>query len=497
MNEHALWELFHELAKGHEQLPAIEYRESEKEKTVSYGALIKDMEIGAFQAAALPEGRIGFWGSSSYTWIVAAYACMFAGKHVIFFDSGISREDFLRLAAYADTEAFVVSREYCLEAREFFPDVPVYVMEDFLNAGKDGSVWEDEMLLSPPGGPEADIILFTSGTSSGAKGVVIPVETLARHLILHRCALPGNPYESYFVPVPLFHLFGFLMVAEVLNRNGIFCLSSGVRNLTADLWAYRADNVTIVPSMIRFILDTCAFPPQTKAVITGGSLCPKEYQDTLTEAGITLYGMYGMSETLGIVGVSSSKDRGIQTYRLVEGVEVTVSEEGEVFVTLPCHFKEYYRKEAETEEILKGDTVSTGDLGKLDEGEYLTILGRLGDIIVLRNGEKLNAVDLDAELSALPGVKEAAAFGFDGSAVLAFIPGEDYEESAFHAALARFNRGRSVDRKIVRVWKYPGILPVTSTGKRKRNQLSQEYRLIAAESGKAKTGRQKGGRKDG
>lgn len=57
--EHSLWELIHELVKGHEDMPAVLYREGERTVRVSYGALLRDLETGARRAAVLPESRIG------------------------------------------------------------------------------------------------------------------------------------------------------------------------------------------------------------------------------------------------------------------------------------------------------------------------------------------------------------------------------------------------------------------------------------------------------
>ncbi len=477
MMEHSLWDLIHELAEDHEQRSAVLRRVDETVISVSYGELLRDMEKGARRASALPGSRIGIWGSSSYSWIIAAYACLLAGKHVILFDGAIGREDFQGLAAYADTEAFAVSAEFAKEAEEIFPGTPVYVFDEFMNAAEAPGCGAEGVSCLPPGGAEQDIIIFTSGTSAGAKGVVIPVHTLTEHLRMFRDALPGSPGESYFSPIPYFHIFGFLMSIEVFNRHGIFCISGGVRNLKEDLWTYRADNVSLVPSMIRFVLETSGFPPQTRTVVTGASACPEEYQRMLREKGITLYAMYGMSEAMGLVAISEAGG-GLLRYRPVDGLEVAISDEGEVLVTLPCHFKEYYKKEAETLEILRGDTLMTGDLGELDESGCLRIVGRLGELIVLRNGEKLNAADLDRELSALPGIREAAVFGYEGCPVLAFVPDDDFEEERLDAALTGYNRGRPLDRKITRIWNYRVSLPATATGKIRRNQLAEEYRQL-------------------
>ena len=467
--EHALWDLIHELARGYEHRPALRYRAGDKVTSVSYGALLRDLETAASLAADLPESRIGIWGGSSYAWITAAYGCLLAGKHVILFDESVGEGDFRRLAEYADAEAFAVSPELAAEAGEIFPDRAVYGFDRFAKpSGQGGESWD-------PGEPEKSIVIFTSGTSAGAKGVVIPADTLAEHLRLFKHALPGEPEEVYFSPIPFFHIFGFLMIIEVFNRHGVFCIGSGVRELKNDLWAYDAHNVSLVPSMIKFALDTCGFPPRTRKVITGGSACPKEYQAMLLQRGIDLFAMYGMSEVIGLAAISEAGGE-LLRYRPVDGVDVRLSEEGEVLLTLPCHFEGYYKKEAETRQVLLGDTVMTGDLGQMDEAGYLRIVGRLGEMIVLRNGEKLNAADLDRELSALPGVREAAVFGYDGYPVLAYTPGEDFDDGRFQAALEQYNRGRPVDRKIVRVWEHNGPLPRTAMSKIKRNGLAEEYR---------------------
>ncbi len=472
--DHSLWDLIRELVREYEQLPALRYRTAGTVFSVSYKELWRDLKAGARRAAALPESRIGIWGNSSYSWLVAAYACLLAGKHVILFDSSIGDEDFRRLAAYAGVQAVAAGGELAGEAETLFPDMPVYVFEEFGKAGEiAGRCGEEEGCL-PPGGPEQDIIIFTSGTSAGSKGVVIPAGTLAGHLRMFRSALPGNPKETYFSPIPFFHIFGFLMVIEVLNRGGIFCISSGGRELKTDLWAYEADNVTLVPSMIKFVLETSGFPPQTRVVITGGSACPKEYQEILREKGITLYAMYGMSEVIGLAAISEAGGE-LLRYRPVDGIQVSISNEGEVLLTLPYHFKEYYGKEEETRRVLCGDTVMTGDMGTLDETGFLRITGRLGELIVLRNGEKLNAADTDTELSSLPGIAEAAVFGYGGYPVLAVTPGDGFDEGRFQEALERYNRGRPLDRKLVRVWNRDNPLPRTSTGKIKRNQLAEEY----------------------
>lgn len=466
--EHSLWKLMHKLAEGRDHLPAFLYRENGETVSVDYDAFLRELERSAARAAKLPERRIGVWGRNSYSWILAAYGCMLAGKHVILFDSAVARQDFEQLADYADVEAFAADAELADEAREIFPDRAVYRFDEFRGEAESGEVCE------PPRSPEQDIIIFTSGTSTSAKGVVIPMESLTEHLRLFRDALPGNPKEVYFSPIPYHHIFGFLMVIEVLNRSGTFCISSGARELKNDLWAFCADNVSLVPSMIQFVLASCGFPPQTRAVITGGSACPKECQGALRAQGIELYAMYGMSEVLGLAAISEAGGE-LLRYRVVEGLRAQLSEQGELWLTLPCHFKEYYKKEAETREILRGDTVMTGDMAELDAQGYLRILGRLGDMIVLRNGEKLNAADMDVELVKLPGLREAAVFGSDGSPVLAYTPGDEFDEERFRVALNAYNRGRPVDRKVARTWNYGAPLPRTALGKIRRNQLCAEY----------------------
>lgn len=225
--EHSLWNLMHEFSKGCENLPAFLCRENGETVSVDYDMFLQELEFGTARAAKATESLIGIWGRSSYSWIIAAYACMLAGKHVILFDNAIGRYDFARLARYADVEALVVDEELADEAREIFPDLPVYRFDGLRGISEPG---EACAACSPPDVPEQDIIIFTSGTSTSAKGVVIPLTTFREYLRLFCDApLPGNSREIYFSPMPYFHIFRFMMVIELCNEQAdrVYRLISG------------------------------------------------------------------------------------------------------------------------------------------------------------------------------------------------------------------------------------------------------------------------------
>jgi long-chain acyl-CoA synthetase len=74
----------------------------------------------------------------------------------------------------------------------------------------------------------------------------------------------------------------------------------------------------------------------------------------------------------------------------------------------------YYRREEATNEVLKDGWYYTGDIGYLDEEGRLFIEGRIRDIIVTENGEKINCNEVDDKLHGLPGSLEVAVFDAAG-----------------------------------------------------------------------------------
>jgi fatty-acyl-CoA synthase len=136
----------------------------------------------------------------------------------------------------------------------------------------------------------------------------------------------------------------------------------------------------------------------------------------------------------------------------------------------------YFRMPERTAEVLPGDGfLRTGDLGSVDAGGYLTIHGRIREVII-RGGENIYPAEVEAALSEHPQVAGSAVVGITdpawgeivgASVVAGGDPAKPAELEAFLAArIAHF--------KIPRVWRFVDEFPMTASGKIRRVVVKEE-----------------------
>lgn len=459
-----LWQLLCDIEKKYVEKPAFLYYERKGTVSVKYDDFIKDVRQKAYAYSRIPEKRIGIWGYNSYQWIVSAFALLLSGKHLIMYDANLTDSNFIGLVEYSDTEALLVAPDLTEDAKGLFSELPIYSFFDF---AQETEIKDEDIV-------EKDFMCFTSGTSQNSKGVVIDTRALGICTRMAEGVLPGEKGEKYFLPLPFHHIYGFTEILHILYRGGSICLGNGVRYIQKDMDNFLPEVAFFVPTMLQYLLSKGHFPASLHAVLTGGSYCRPEYEVMMKGYGIELYNLYGLSETLGMI-CSSTKRNGIQWLKPFGSVKFELSDEGEVGIYLPFHMKEYYNKKEDTLEVLQGDFFWTGDAGEMDAEGCVQIKGRKRDTIVLGNGEKLYAEDIDRELSELPGICEAAAIVHRGYLIAVLVPASDFDENILSEAWRELNKNKMVSQRIQKIWIHKKSLPRTTTGKLKRFQVIKEY----------------------
>ncbi|WP_328345671.1 class I adenylate-forming enzyme family protein [Micromonospora sp. NBC_00421] len=149
------------------------------------------------------------------------------------------------------------------------------------------------------------------------------------------------------------------------------------------------------------------------------------------------------------------------------GAQLTVGEVGEVRVRSPQMMDGYHRDPELTARVLRDGWYSTGDIGRLDERGYLTLLGRVADVIKV-GGVKVHPIVLEAEILSHPGVRHAAVYGVrdeDGSehihAAIECDPAEVVDVETIRAGIAETLSPIHVPEK----FNVLSALPMNSNGK--------------------------------
>lgn len=140
-----------------------------------------------------------------------------------------------------------------------------------------------------------------------------------------------------------------------------------------------------------------------RIIITGGAPLSAEISKFFLGLGLPLFQGYGLTETSPVVCVNREDDnRPEGVGRPLPGVEVQIGEDGELLVRGSCVMQGYWRNEAATARAIDGQGwLHTGDKAVIEAG-HIRITGRLKEIIVLSNGEKIAPTDLEMAIGMDP-----------------------------------------------------------------------------------------------
>jgi acyl-CoA synthetase (AMP-forming)/AMP-acid ligase II len=219
---------------------------------------------------------------------------------------------------------------------------------------------------------------------------------------------------------------------------------------------------------------------------------PQLFWDLLQETGAPIRSGYGLTEhPIAVMGgahdppekLATSEGRATRGTKIrivkLDGALAASGEEGEVRVRGPHLFRGYVDTALDDEALDERGYLRTGDLGTLDADGFLTITGRLKDIII-RKGENISAKEIEDHLHAHPGVREAAVIGLAdterGERVCAVIVARDGTAPRGVAEVASFLRSRGVATYKLpeRVETLPE-LPRNPSGKVLKRELQARY----------------------
>ena len=160
-------------------------------------------------------------------------------------------------------------------------------------------------------------------------------------------------------------------------------------------------------------------------IVAGGAKLDPEIARFYETLGIYSLEGYGLTETSPVIAVNSKNERKIGTIgKKLYNVDVKIENE-ELWVKGPIVMKGYYNKPEKTAEVMTEDGwFKTGDLAKIDEEGYITIIGRRNSMIVLSNGKNIDPETLENRLIAKSDklIKEAGIFNHQNKLAAIIIP---------------------------------------------------------------------------
>jgi long-chain acyl-CoA synthetase len=461
-----LYELLDYAAERYADNSAFSFMREDKMTSVTYRALKQQVHaLGSYLLYQnVQKIKVALVGENSYEWILTYLAVVNSGNVIVPLDNELTAEEIENLAKDSGSNIFIYSNQYVHIAnylKERKMGIKHYInMNDFPKLIKKGYdlIQQGEKSIAGCKIDNAAIaaLLYTSGTTGAPKGVMLS------HLSLAHNAVAASQYVaitgSNMMVLPLHHSFGFLTgVCVSLLQGSEICICSGLKNVMSDMEKYKPHCMFLVPLFVetfykkiwsnakkqgkdallkrliaishamlavkidarRFLFKSVldAFGGNLKLIVSGGAPLETKYIRGLRDFGIHVLNGYGITECSPIVSVNRNQyycDGSIGlvlpccTVKILEPDE---NGQGEICVKGDNIMLGYYKSTHPSNEVFDGDWFKTGDIGYMDENEFLFITGRKKNLIILNNGKNVYPEEVEFEiLRNIPYVKETIVY---------------------------------------------------------------------------------------
>ena len=478
-------------------------------------------------------GKVGVTGKNSPEWSLAYLSILFAGGIVIPLDYGLKNEEISGLMDVADVDIL-----FCDEEKyDFFADRKLREIIS-LSPQKDNYI----LNLDDPGDEaptiqlptETDIaaILFTSGTTGTAKGVVLTHSNLVSDCYQAQANMNIFHTDVFYALLPLHHSYSMLAVfieamsvgaeivfakalavTRILNelKQGKVTMFLGIpmlfNRLIKGLMKGVREKGILIYGLIRFLMSVSGLIKKyfhvnpgkkmfrgllaklsldtNRICICGGGPLPASTFKLFNQLGIDFVQGYGLTETSPIVALNPKEAyREASVGKMIPGTETKILDpdekgNGEIAIRGSMVMQGYYKNpEATAESFTDDGFLKTGDVGHLDEDNYLYLTGRAKSLIVTEGGKNVFPEEIEDRFQLYEEIEQILVRGFvldekmktEGIEALIY-PGEDAMKTPrerYQAIIEEVNRGLKPYQKIARFEVLDEAMEMTTTRKIKR-----------------------------
>ena len=448
-------------------------------KEITYKQLKNDIDsLGtALINLGLEGKRVAVIGENRYEWGVTYLAVVNGTGTIVPLDKALPANEIESLIIRSGVEAIVYSNKYNEIMNDLKEkkntDLKYFISMDLdesengiisfkklLTRGKELLENGDKRFIDAKiNVEEMRIMLFTSGTTSKSKAVMLSHKNIASNLMDISSVLKVREDDRFLSFLPLHHTFecttGFLLPLSV-GASITFC--DGIRHIAENIKEYDITFMVSVPvlyeNMCKKIMKSIkdqgkgttvnvgmkvsnallkvgldirgklfkqvhdSLGSKLRLLVAGGAALDPDTEKTFNSLGINMVQGYGLTESSPVIAVEDDKYKKIGSIgKALPTLDVKIdkpNEEGigELLVKGPTIMLGYYENEEATKETIdKEGWLHTGDLAKIDKDGFIFITGRKKFVIVLKNGKNIYPEELEILINKIAGVKECFVYG--------------------------------------------------------------------------------------
>ena len=462
---------------------AFNYRSDPQKpkESKTYSQFLHDVNSlgSALLNLGISDKRIAIIGENRYEWIVSYLATVNGVGIAVPLDRMLPANEIEPMLERGEVDVLVYSRSFQSEVeaiasrntrlkalicmnpqRDEDVDRPgFYSFYELLCQGDDLLKSGFDAYINAKIDPQAlRILLFTSGTSSTSKAVMLNHSNICADIMALGGVVKFNPGESILSVLPLHHTFenttGLLFP---LYLGMTISISDGLKYLSKNLAEYMPVILVGVPlifdkfkgrmvdelkkkgllkkvkllmgftnalrytgldlrrKLYKQLLD--ALGGKLRVIVTGGAAMDPQTAKWYENIGVKVYQGYGLTETSPVVAGGNDRTRKIGTCgEPLPGITVAIANpdkngSGELVVKAKTVMMGYWKNEEATKEVIQDGWFRTGDLGCINKRGLIQVTGRVKSMIVLKNGKKVFPEELECHINKLDYVKESLVWG--------------------------------------------------------------------------------------
>ena len=368
--------------------------------------------------------------------------------------------------------------------------------------GSDATPFETVVAAGSPRDPhDADpssmaVLLYSSGTTGVPKGIMLSHRNLISNTASVRAFKKWGDDEVFLTVLPLFHGYASLaMMMLPLSLGATIALESRFvpSRILERIGEHRVTFFAGVPPMYALFLRKCNPADYELAScrhwLSGAAPLPMALFDAFRDRfGVEIVEGYGPQECSPVISANPLTEpvhpgtvgpivRDVEV-RIVapDGRDLPVGQDGEVVARGPNVMLGYYQKPEDTAEVLRDGWYHTGDMGRMDEDGFLSITGRIKEMIIVK-GENVYPAEVEQVLLTHPAVADVAVKGMKeeirGEKVVAFVVVKEGIETTERELIDHCTAGLA-DFKVPRDIRFLDAIPRNPAGKILRRTLPDE-----------------------
>ena len=443
-------------------------------KYITYTQLIDDINaLGtAIYDLKIKKSRVAVIGKNRYEWIVSHLSNVFGSNVSIPLDKDLQVDELENSLIRSKAEAIIfdtkllpsikeiqsrkntkIKHFICMDKIDGYLSVPELIEKGY-ELLDDG---QEEYLNTKINKEDMCVLLFTSGTTSKSKAVMLSNKNIATNIYALECVEDIRETDVNIAFLPFHHILGSTCMLFMLAKGAKTVFPDGLKYIKQNLVEYKVSVFVGVPVLTEAIYKAVikeiekqgklglikamtkitnflnsihidvrrkvykqilsALGGNLRLMITGGAPADPVSIKGFNDFGVTTLQGYGLSETSPVIAAENYKYKRVGSVgKPMVGVTVKIIDKdedgiGEIITKSDCNMIGYYEMEDLTKEALKDGWFHTGDLGYIDKDGFLFVTGRSKNLIVLKNGKKVFPEELETVANRIDLVSESMVYG--------------------------------------------------------------------------------------